>query len=136
MPRRREPLEPRVMDILFRRGSATVREVHEELSRERPLSLTTVGTVLSRLHGKGLVEREFRTGRGGVYYVYRPRVSREEYERSVARDAITKVVNTLGRPGLVKLIEEGAVHLSPEELGEILRRIEAERSAVGEGSGG
>ncbi|MDK2464766.1 MAG: BlaI/MecI/CopY family transcriptional regulator [Candidatus Korarchaeota archaeon] len=136
MPRRREPLEPRVMDVLFKRGSATVREVFEELSRERPLSLTTVGTVLSRLHGKGLVEREFRTGRGGVYYVYRPRVSREEYERSVARDAIKRVVNTLGRPGLVKLIEEGAVHLSPEELREILRRIEAERSSVGEGSRG
>ena len=136
MRRKREPLEPRVMDVLFKRGSATVREVYEELSRERSLSLTTVGTVLSRLHRKGFVDREFRTGRGGVYYVYRPKVSREEYERSVARDAITRVVNTLGRPGLVKLIEEGAVHLSPEELREILRRIEEAKSAIGEGSPG
>lgn len=128
MPRRRSPLEPRVMEIMFERGSATVREVYEELRKERDISLTTVGTVLSRLYGKGFLDREFQTGRGGVFYVYRVKVSREEYERKVARDAVRKIVTTLGRPALVRLIEEGAVQLSLEELREILRKIEAEKA--------
>ncbi len=62
----KEPLEPKVMEILFRRGKATVREILEEINkdRERKLSLTTVSTVVSRLYRKGLLLRE--SARGGA----------------------------------------------------------------------
>jgi BlaI family transcriptional regulator, penicillinase repressor len=68
-------LERAVMDVLWDRGTpATVREVAEVL-RDRDLAYTTVMTVLDRLAGKGMVERE----RAGRAWSYRPAASREAF---------------------------------------------------------
>ena len=59
-------LERAVMDVLWdRSGPATVREVVDGLDG-RDLAYTTVMTVLDRLAGKGMVERE-RAGRAWSY---------------------------------------------------------------------
>ena len=42
-------LEAAIMDILWARGQATVREVLDELSSTRSLAYTTVLTIMSRL---------------------------------------------------------------------------------------
>ncbi len=125
----KEPLEPKVMEILFQRGKATVREIFEEINkdRERKLSLTTVSTVVSRLYRKGLLLRESARGRGGTYYIYRPAVTREEYERRMVRKAVDRLSRILGKVALLRFVEESASRLDKEELRELLRRIE-ERS--------
>jgi len=121
----REPLEPKVMEIFFRKGEATVREVLEEINRdrERKLSLTTVSTVVSRLYRKGLLLRESARGRGGTYYIYRPALTREEYERRMVREAIDRLSRVLGKVVLLRFVEESASQLNEEELRELLRRI-------------
>ena len=53
----------------------TVREVHEDLSRDRKIAYTTVLTVLDNLHKKGLVTRE-PVGRA---YYYQSVGTREEH---------------------------------------------------------
>lgn len=51
-------LESRIMAVLWDEGrSMTVREVHAALSGSRDLAYTTVMTVLSRLHTKGILRR-------------------------------------------------------------------------------
>ncbi len=122
----REPLEPKVMEILFRKGKATVREIFEEINRdrERKLSFTTVSTVVSRLYRKGLLLRESARGRGGTYYIYRPAVTREEYERRMVREAVDKISSILGKVALLRFVEESTSRLDEEELRELLRRIE------------
>ncbi|MGN6243205.1 MAG: BlaI/MecI/CopY family transcriptional regulator [Motilibacteraceae bacterium] len=69
-------LEGRIMDLLWdREGPVTVREVLEELAKERSLAYTTVMTVMDNLHRKGLLRRE----RSGKAYLYRPAMARSEH---------------------------------------------------------
>ncbi|MCW6004542.1 BlaI/MecI/CopY family transcriptional regulator [Micromonospora sp. CPCC 205371] len=77
-------LERAVMDVLWdRRTPLTVREVAESLL-DRELAYTTVMTVLDRLAGKGMVERE----RAGRAWSYRPAASREAYIAQLMLDAL------------------------------------------------
>ncbi|GAA3770017.1 BlaI/MecI/CopY family transcriptional regulator [Plantactinospora mayteni] len=74
------------MDVLWDRSTgagATVREVAEAL-RDRELAYTTVMTVLDRLAGKGMVERE----REGRAWRYRPAASREAHIARLMLDAL------------------------------------------------
>src|ERR1700761_4888272 len=57
------PLEPEVMEILWRAGECSVRDVLRQM--DRPAAYTTVMTTLVRLHHKGVLkqskqERAFR----------------------------------------------------------------------------
>ncbi|MGI5214293.1 BlaI/MecI/CopY family transcriptional regulator [Plantactinospora sp. CA-290183] len=81
-------LERAVMDVLWDRSAGapdgvTVREVAEVL-RDRELAYTTVMTVLDRLAGKGMVERE----REGRAWRYRPAASREAHIARLMLDAL------------------------------------------------
>lgn len=77
-------LERAVMDVLWDRAApATVREVAEAL-QARDLAYTTVMTVLDRLTGKGMVERE----RAGRAWRYRPAASREAFIARLMLDAL------------------------------------------------
>jgi BlaI family transcriptional regulator, penicillinase repressor len=77
-------LERAAMDVLWDRGTpATVREVADALTG-RDLAYTTIMTVLDRLAGKGMVERE-RTGRA---WSYRPAATREAYIAQLMLDAL------------------------------------------------
>ncbi len=72
------------MDVLWDRGRpATVREVAETL-HDRELAYTTVMTVLDRLAGKGMVERD----RAGRAWLYRPAASREAFIAQLMLDAL------------------------------------------------
>ena len=69
-------LEASVMDRLWAwEHPATVREVLDDLRRDRDLAYTTVMTVLDNLHRKGWLTREL----DGRAYRYRPVASRQEY---------------------------------------------------------
>ena len=77
-------LERAVMDVLWDRAApATVREVADALSG-RELAYTTVMTVLDRLAGKGMVERE----RAGRAWSYRPAAPRDAYIAQLMLDAL------------------------------------------------
>ena len=54
------------MDVLWRRGPSTVREVKDAVSSERQLAYTTLQTVLRVLEAKGFVRSE-ALGRARVY---------------------------------------------------------------------
>ena len=77
-------LERAVMDVLWDRGTpATVREVADALA-DRGLAYTTLMTVLDRLAGKGMVERE----RAGRAWSYRPAAPRAAYVAQLMLDAL------------------------------------------------
>src|ERR1700760_727661 len=60
-------LEAVIMDRLWDRGRpALVREVLDDLRKDRPLAYTTVMTVMENLHRKGWLRRE-RDGRAWRY---------------------------------------------------------------------
>ncbi|WP_341483428.1 BlaI/MecI/CopY family transcriptional regulator [Micromonospora cathayae] len=80
-------LERAVMDVLWDGtsgpGGVTVREVADALAG-RELAYTTVMTVLDRLAGKGMVERE----REGRAWRYRAAASREAHIAQLMLDAL------------------------------------------------
>ncbi|HUH12160.1 MAG TPA: BlaI/MecI/CopY family transcriptional regulator [Longimicrobiales bacterium] len=67
-------LQLRILQALWERGEAAVGDVHEELSRHRELTASSVATLLGRLEKRGLVARQPDGGR----YLYRPLVSLDE----------------------------------------------------------
>ena len=78
-------LEAEVMDVLWSLDEPqTVREVLDTLPSQRSLAYTTVLTVLSNLHRKGMVERE----PAGRAYRYRPAVTREAAAAASLREVL------------------------------------------------
>lgn len=82
-----------------------VREVLEDLQREREIAYTTVMTVLDNLYGKRLVRRE-KLGRA---YLYAPTVSREAHTAGL----LDQVLAQSADPGATLLHFVG--HMSTEE---------------------
>jgi BlaI family penicillinase repressor len=81
------PLEQRMLDGLWAKGNATVRELVE--GGYRDLAYTTVMTTLDRLFKKGLLTR-CEQGRA---FRYAPRFSREELHREVAGHAFRQLLD-------------------------------------------
>lgn len=94
-------LQAEVMAIFWRRQSATVREVIDELN-ERPrreLAYTTVLTLVSRLWSRGLLARE-PEGRG---FRYRPAKTRDEFLADLSDELIDQLLSDFGEIAVARL---------------------------------
>jgi predicted transcriptional regulator len=65
-------------------GPVTVRELFDELARERAIAYTTVMTTMDNLHRKGWLARV----KEGKAYQYTATASREEYSARLMREAL------------------------------------------------
>ena len=62
----------------------TVKQVHEQIAKTRPVAYTTIMTTMLRLHEKGLLDRKQEREGYGASYLYTPIVNeRELIERTV-----------------------------------------------------
>ncbi|HEY3878423.1 MAG TPA: BlaI/MecI/CopY family transcriptional regulator [Trebonia sp.] len=78
-------LEAVIMDRVWVRAvPVTVRDLFDELQRERPIAYTTVMSTMDNLHRKGWLARE----RDGKAYRYTAVASREEYSARLMREAM------------------------------------------------
>jgi predicted transcriptional regulator len=112
-------LEAEVVAALRREREASARELRRELrTRDVDVAYTTVATILSRLHAKGLVRRRRESCRGGSRFVYRP----VDFERRYLRSMLKGVVELFGPAGVVHLSEE-LVKLRPSEERKLRRRL-------------
>jgi len=114
------PLEQRMLEALWARGSATVRELLE--SGYEKLAYTTLMTTLDRLFKKGLLTRSEE----GRAFRYRPRVSREELHREEARHSFRQLLDSsptsnLPLSFLVEIVGEQDVKLL-DDLGKLVER--------------
>ena len=71
-------------------GPVTVRELYEELQRERAIAYTTVMSTMDNLHRKGWLARE----RDGKAYRYTAVASREEYSARLMGEAMAEAADT------------------------------------------
>lgn len=87
-------LEAQVMDEVWRRGQATVRDVLEALNRrgDKKRAYTTIMTIMMRLDGKGLLQRR-REGRSDVYL---PVLTRDAYMEARAKGEVDELVAGYG----------------------------------------
>jgi predicted transcriptional regulator len=80
-------LQLAVVQALWSRQEATVAEVQEALAHDRPLALTTVATILSRLEQRGLVAHRAE----GRQFVYRARIGSDRVRRSMVGNLLQTV---------------------------------------------
>ena len=105
--------ELEILRILWERNTASVREVHEELSKTKDAGYTTTLKLMQIMHEKGLVGRDdsIKT------HIYHPIVSREKTQKHL----IGKMITTLFGGSSTELVLHalGNHKASPEELEEI-----------------
>ncbi len=77
-----------IMEILWDKGEATIKQVHAVLSTRRKLAYTTVATLLTRLRNKGAVRARERN----FAYVFRPAVEKEQIVNRKVDDFIKRVL--------------------------------------------
>ncbi|MFF3750662.1 BlaI/MecI/CopY family transcriptional regulator [Streptomyces sp. NPDC002018] len=137
MPRQLGDLEDAVMTRVWQwNRPVTVREVLEDLQRERSIAYTTVMTVMDNLHQKGWVRREVE----GRAYRYTAVSTRAAYAAALMNEAWSKSDN----PAAALVAFFGM--MSPEQrqsLQDAVRMVRADRpegdppeDAVGPPSGG
>jgi predicted transcriptional regulator len=68
-----------ILNVLWRRGPSTVREVHEHLSGKKATGYTTVLKLMQIMTTKGLVERDERDRA----HLYRARLAQEQTQRQL-----------------------------------------------------
>lgn len=92
------------MDVVWSRrlGPFAVSDVLAVLERRRTIAYTTVMTTVARLHAKGVLSRV----RDGKRYLYSPKLSREEFLQSTAREVLDGAVGE--RQALAMLVEKVA----------------------------
>jgi predicted transcriptional regulator len=84
-------LEAVIMDRVWAHDApVTVRELFDELQRERAIAYTTVMSTMDNLHRKGWLSRE----RDGKAYRYTAVASRAEYSARLMREAMTGATDT------------------------------------------
>jgi predicted transcriptional regulator len=97
-------LEAEVMDQVWERGEASVREVMEALNAvaDKARAYTTYMTIMARLDGKGLLERR----RQGKTDLYSPRYTRDEYSDLRARAELDSFVDQFGDVALAHIARQ------------------------------
>jgi len=113
--------ERQIMDVIYRRGSATAAEVAAELPD--PPSYSAVRTLLSILETKGHLRHETRANR----YLYLPVVSPARARRRALNDLVSTFFAGSPKEAVVTLIEEKGRDLSDDDLAEIRRLVEQAR---------
>ena len=110
------PAELAILTVLWRRGPATVREVHEAL--EHPVGYTTVLKFLQIMTEKKLVRRT----EAGRTHVYQPLVTEETTQRRMVSDLMDRAFG--GSAARLVMQALSTKPASPEELQEIRRLLD------------
>ena len=94
------PLEQDVVAVLKDLREATTRAILEGVRRRgKPVAYTTVSTILTRLHAKGVIDRRSEPFKGGERYTYVYR----DIEDAYIDDLLGGLMSTFGSPGVAHL---------------------------------
>ena len=115
--------ELEIMKIVWQRGTATVRDVYEELLKSRKIAYTTVMTMMGILEQKGRLSKTQRDRA----YVYSPTEPQGEVVGSMVHDFLKRVFDGSAKPLLVHLLENKKI--SQEELDEISKLAKKRRKS-------
>uniref|UniRef100_Q02AL9 Transcriptional repressor, CopY family n=1 Tax=Solibacter usitatus (strain Ellin6076) TaxID=234267 RepID=Q02AL9_SOLUE len=110
--------ELEILTVLWSRGAATVREVHEVIAARKPTQYTTVLKLLQIMADKGLVVRNEEQRA----HVYEPAKPREWTQRQLAGDLLQR-----GFDGSARTLMMGALSAhkaSKKELAELRKLLE------------
>jgi predicted transcriptional regulator len=99
--------ELEILQVIWKKGQCTVRDVHEELAKNKDAGYTTT---LKLMHDKGLVERDTTA----KTHLYKALISREQAQST----ALDKIINTVFKGSTADLVIQalGQHRASNDEL--------------------
>jgi BlaI family transcriptional regulator, penicillinase repressor len=109
-------LELQILEILWARGNASIREVQESFPEPRP-AYTTIQTTVYRMETKNAVKRIRKIGNA---HLFEPLVSRDTARRRLLDD-ILSLFGGRAQPMMAQLAEVGK--LTREDVRELERTI-------------
>ncbi|MBD1394299.1 BlaI/MecI/CopY family transcriptional regulator [Mucilaginibacter glaciei] len=79
--------ELEILQVIWKRGQCSVRDVHEELAKSKDAGYTTTLKLMQIMHEKGLVERDTNA----KTHLYKAVISREQAQKG----ALDKIISTV-----------------------------------------
>jgi predicted transcriptional regulator len=114
--------ELEILKVIWSRGHATVREVYQDLSKQRKIAYTTVLTMMGVLERKGHLKKTA----GTHAYVYTPSRPQSQVVSGMVKEFVDRVFAGSAKPLLVHLIEKG---VQPDELAEVEALVRKRRKS-------
>jgi BlaI family penicillinase repressor len=114
-------LELQIMEALWQRGNASIREIQESFPAQDRPAYTTIQTTVYRLEGKKAVRRVKKVGN---FHVFEAAVSRGDAQRKLIDDLMA-LFGGRTQPVMARLIESGKLTLADVmEAEKTLRKLE------------
>jgi predicted transcriptional regulator len=122
-PKRSVPTdqELEILKVIWQRGQASVREVYNDLLKQREIAYTTVLTMTGILERKGHLQKT----RGDRAYIYSPVESQDETQQRMVKEFVDRVFNGSAGPLLVHLVADSEI--SKAELAEVESMVKQKR---------
>jgi len=102
--------ELEILQFLWEKHPASVKEIHEKLSKSRDVGYTTILKQMQRMHEKGIISRTKK----GKIHLY----SSVSKEKDIQKGMLNKLVKTAFKGSKMDLILQalGNTKTSPEEI--------------------
>jgi BlaI family penicillinase repressor len=114
-------LELQIMETLWTRGSASIREIQENFPEKDRPAYTTIQTTVYRLENKKALRRVKKVGN---FHIFEAAVSRDVAQRKLIDDLLA-LFGGRTQPVMAHLIESGKLTLADVKAAEkTLRRLE------------
>jgi BlaI family penicillinase repressor len=118
-------LELQIMETLWTRGSASIREIQEDFPEKDRPAYTTIQTTVYRLETKKAVRRVKKVGN---FHIFEAAVTRDIAQRKLV-DELLAIFGGRTQPVMAHLIESGHLTLADvKEAEKVLRKLEKEKS--------
>ena len=95
-------LEEEIMQIIWKEKTASVRCVFDILKKKRDIAYTTIMTIMSRLHVKGILARHLHENGS---YIYSPAQTKEKFLASISERVIKELLKNCGEVAVARFID-------------------------------
>lgn len=110
--------ELEILQVLWERSNATVREVHEEMSKTKECGYTTTLKLMQIMFEKGLVKRDD----SNKTHIYQPNISKDKTQKQLVGKMVTNLFG--GSTSQLVMQALGSQTTSKEELDEIQKLLD------------
>ena len=110
--------ELEVLRILWANGPSTVKQIHEQVNKDRPTVYTTTLKVMQVMHEKGLLVRDASKYR----HIYKPAVPEEKAQKQLVLDFLERAFSGSTEKLMMQLLS--AKKVSTKERAKIRKMLD------------
>lgn len=112
------PAELDLLQVLWPLGSATAKQVHQAMQKEKPeVTYATVLRLMQIMHGKGLLIRD----ESQRSHVYAPAQAQDSLQTNLLKDLINRAFSGSAKALVLAAIKSGISRKERDEIEKLLR---------------